>query len=143
MSRRTIAPSLLIAGAVALAPGLIAGASAQDEGKPAAKAAQPPGPGGRGRPGGPGGPGGPPGGFGPGNFLTPQILRGADADEDGRLSPEEAREAAERLVREADEGKKGSIGVAELGEAINRRVAPPEGFGGPGGPGGFGALAPR
>jgi Ca2+-binding EF-hand superfamily protein len=105
----------------------------------------PGGPGGP--PGGPGGPpsGGPggPGGFGPGGLLARQIVRAADANQDGRLAPEEAREAAERLVREVDEENKGSIGVEALAQALNRRISPPEGFGGPGGPGGFGRLSAR
>ena len=41
--------------------------------------------------------GGPPPGFGPGTFLAPQILELADANKDGRLSPDEAARAAERV----------------------------------------------
>ena len=81
----------------------------------------PPGPG----PGGPMGPGGP--GFGPGNFLGPQALAAADADEDGRLTPAEAAEAARKFVRDADADKKGSVDAQALGRAINRRIGPPPG----------------
>lgn len=94
-----------------------------------------------GRPPGPGGPGGP-GGFGPGTFLAPQILEAADADGDGRLSIEEGTKAVERLIREIDADKKGSVDAETLGGAINRRLGPPPGVGPdgpPGGPpGGFG-----
>ncbi len=80
-------------------------------------------------------PGGGPGGFGPGTFLGPRILEAADANKDGRLSPEEAGKAAERFVREADTKKKGSLDEDTLAGAINQRMGPPPGFG-PGGPGG-------
>jgi EF hand len=94
--------------------------------------------------------------FGPGMFLAPQVLEIADADADGRLSPEEAAKTAENLVRQTDSEKKGSIDAAALGRAINRRLGPrdggpggpADGSGGPpgGGPGGFGPgkfLGPR
>ena len=42
--------------------------------------------------------------------------------------------AAERFVRDADSAKKGSIDLDALRDAMNRRMAPPPGFGGPGGP---------
>jgi hypothetical protein len=94
--------------------------------------------------GGPGGPpdgqGGPPGGgpdgpggFGPGTFLAPRILEAADANKDGRLSPEEAANGAARFVREADTSKKGSLDQGTLAEAINQHIGPPPGSG-PGGP---------
>jgi Ca2+-binding EF-hand superfamily protein len=116
----------------------------------------PRGPGG-GPPGGPGGPspggpGGPRGGFGPGGFLAPQILKAADLNKDGRLTAEEALQAAEVFVRDADAEKKGTIGVDELRTALNRRITGPGGPGGPPGggfggpPGGFASgvsLAPR
>ena len=97
----------------------------------------PPGFGPGGPPDGPGpgpGPGGPPGGFGPGTFLAPQVVELADADKDGRVSPEEASRAAERFVREADAKQAGSIDADALAGAMNRRMGPPPGFGGPGGP---------
>ncbi len=81
-----------------------------------------------------GGPGGPPGRFGAGNFLAPLVFEATDADKDGRLSPEEAARAAERFVRDADSTKKGSIDLETLRDVMNRRMAPPPGFGGPGGP---------
>jgi hypothetical protein len=90
-----------------------------------------------GPPDGPGGPpgGGPdgPGGFGPGTFLAPRILEAADANKDGRLSPEEAAFGAARFVREADTSKKGSLDQGTLAEAINQHIGPPPGSG-PGGP---------
>ena len=45
-----------------------------------------------------GGAGGPPGRFGAGNFLAPLVLEAADADKDGRLSPEEAA-SGRRAIR--------------------------------------------
>lgn len=69
----------------------------------------------------------PPGGFGPGLALGPQILRLADADKDGLLTPKEAAEAAERFVREADTDKKGSVDWGALSGAINRQRTPPPG----------------
>ncbi len=88
-----------------------------------------PPPGGGGPPGGPGGPGG----FGPGTFLAPQILQLADANKDGKLSPEEAGSAAAKFIGEADAKKAGGIDADALASAINRKMGPP------GGPGGFGA----
>ena len=76
----------------------------------------PPGGGPGGPPGGPGGPGG----FGPGAFLGPRILEAADANKDGRLSPEEAATGADRFVRDADTKKKGSLDEDTLAGAINR-----------------------
>ena len=79
-----------------------------------------------------GGDGPPPGDFGPGNFLGPQIFAAADANKDGKISPDEAAKAAETFIRDADTGKKGSLDAAALGAAINRRMG--GGMGGPGGP---------
>lgn len=78
--------------------------------------------------------GGGPGGFGPGTFLAPAVLEAADANQDGKLSPEEASNAAAKLVREADIDKKGSVDAATLGKAINKNIPPPPGMEGPGGP---------
>jgi hypothetical protein len=83
-------------------------------------------------PAGPMGPGGP--GFGPGTFLAPQIVTAADKNEDGRLTPAEAAEAARRFVRDADTDRKGSVDALVLGRAINRHIGPP-GFGPDGPPG--------
>ena len=66
---------------------------------------------------------------------APRILAAADANKDGRLSPDEAAKAAEGFVREADTKKKGSLDEDTLAGAINQRMGPPPGFG-PGGPGG-------
>ncbi len=79
------------------------------------------------------GPGGPPGGFGPGNMMAPRIVEAADTDKDGRLSSEEAARGAEAFVREADPNKAGSIDGDALAGAMNRRMGPPPGMGGPGG----------
>ena len=82
----------------------------------------------------PSGPGGP--GFGPGTFLAPQALAAADTDKDGQLTPIEAASAARRFVQDADVDKKGSVDAQTLGQAINRKIGPPPGFGGDGPPGG-------
>ncbi|MDB5351012.1 MAG: cotH [Planctomycetota bacterium] len=76
---------------------------------------------------GPGGPpGGGPGGFGPGTFFAPAILKAADADKDGKLSPKEAGEFAAKLVREADTKKAGAIDAPALGRAINKMMPRPD-----------------
>jgi CotH kinase protein/EF hand len=75
----------------------------------------------------------PPGEVGPGNFIAPLILQGADSNKDGKLSPDEAARAAEAFIKAADTGKTGSIDVKALGDAMNRQIGPP-GMGGPGGP---------
>ena len=69
-------------------------------------------------------PGGPPGGFGPGMFLGPRMIEIADADQDGELSPAEASKAAEKLVREADTEKKGSVDAQALGLRDQSPVGP-------------------
>jgi hypothetical protein len=155
MSRKALAAVLVsVAGAI-ISFAVLCAAAPQDGGGPLPKGADMQKPG-----GGPGGPGGPPPGFGPGMFIAPAILEIADANADGSLSPEEAAQAAEKFVREADSEQNGALDAATLGRAMNRRMGPPGGGpggppddgpggppgGGPGGPGGFGPgtfLAPR
>ncbi|MDG3004664.1 CotH kinase family protein [Paludisphaera mucosa] len=79
-----------------------------------------------GPPDGFGPPPGGPGGFGPGGFMAGMLLEEADADRDGRLSPEEAGKAAAKFVAEAD--KKGSLDAQALGRALNRRMSGPPGM---------------
>jgi hypothetical protein len=104
-------------------------------------------PGGLARPGGPptSGPddarGGPPPQAGPGGFLAPWVMGLADANGDGRLTPEEAARAAERFVVDGDRDGSGSIDVGGLASAMNRRKGPPPGFG-PGGRHGPGSDGP-
>ncbi|MGE3818091.1 MAG: CotH kinase family protein [Isosphaeraceae bacterium] len=74
----------------------------------------------------------PPGDFGPGTFLAPRLLEAADANKDGRLTPEEASRAAGRFVREAQNGV---MDEPTLAAALNQSMSPPPGLG-PGGPGG-------
>ena len=64
-------------------------------------------------------------GFGPGTFLAPGIVTYADANKDGRLSPDEAAAASERFLRDADSKKTGSLDNDALVAAINRRMRPP------------------
>ena len=80
------------------------------------------------------GPDGPGGDFGPGTMLAPRILAAVDADKDGRVAPDEAARGAERFVRDADPKSAGGVDEAALAGAINGRMGPPGGFGGPGGP---------
>jgi hypothetical protein len=86
---------------------------------------------------------GPPGGPEIGHFLAERLVGSADLDGDGRLSPEEAAKAAERLVREEVEGETGTIDVEALGRALNRRSGRPNHFGPGGPPGGSGPGAFR
>jgi CotH kinase protein len=157
MSRITGAALRITVGVALISVAVLGAMATQGQTRPQEPAAKaqggpPPGGFGPGGPGGgPGGPGGgPPGGFGPGMFLAPQIIESADADKDSRLSPEEASKAAERLVRDADKDKKGSLDVAALRDAINKRIGPPPGADDdeprPGPPPGFGPgmfLAPQ
>jgi Ca2+-binding EF-hand superfamily protein len=94
----------------------------------------PPGPG-----AGPGpgpGPGAPPFGgraaFSLGSMLAGQILRAADSDKDGKLTIEELTTALEKLFKEIDKDKKGSLDERQLAEGINRQMPQPN-FGPPGG----------
>jgi spore coat protein CotH len=87
-----------------------------------------------GPPPGPEGEGPPPDDFGPGQFLAPRILEAADADGDGRLTPAEAAKAAETFVAGTVREGRPTLDEDELAQALNRRMGPPPGFGGPGGP---------
>ena len=80
------------------------------------------------------GPGGPPGDFGPGTFLAPRRVEAIDANRDERVAPDEAARGAETFVRTVAPTPTGSLDEANLAAAINARIGPPPGFGGPGGP---------
>ena len=84
--------------------------------------------------------GGPSGDFGPGMFIAPRILELADADQDGKISADEAAKAVSKLVSEADRKKVGGLDQDGLAAAINRNFGPPGEGPGPedGPPGGFG-----
>lgn len=121
MLRKLVGVSVVVVAVTTISLVVLGSYRSQDRGGP------PPG-------GGPGpgfgpGPGGPPGDFGPGTFLAPRVIEEADANKDGRLSPEEAGRAAEKFVRDADTGKKGSVDAVALGKAVNRRMGPPPGDG--------------
>jgi enterochelin esterase-like enzyme len=79
---------------------------------------------------------GAPGGFGPGNFIAGAIMRGADADKDGKLTEEELVAAAKKLFKECDKDNKGTVDEKQLVEGINRLLmaAGPATSGAPGGP---------
>lgn len=72
----------------------------------------------------------PPGDFGPGTFFGPQLFAAADANKDGKLTPEEAEKFASEFIRSADEKKAGGLTSDALAQAINRRMGP---MGPPGG----------
>src|SRR5688500_9514228 len=118
MMSKSLAMLFMGVGGVAALLATTGVVNSQEDGGPAAKGGVP-----RGAARKFGGPGGP-GGFGPGTFLAPRIVEEADADEDGRLSPEEASRFAEQSVREADTDKKGSVNAEGLGRAMNNRMGP-------------------
>jgi hypothetical protein len=69
-------------------------------------------------------------------FLAPRIVELADANNDGRISPEEAAAAAEKFVSGAAKKSKKpqtTLDSDALARAINRQIGPPPGFG-PDGP---------
>ena len=74
-------------------------------------------------------------GHGPGDMQAINLLELADADRDGRISPDEAARAAAKVVREADARNKGAIDADTLGQALDRLMRPDFGGPGPDGPG--------
>jgi Ca2+-binding EF-hand superfamily protein len=94
--------------------------------------------------GGRGGPGGGPGGrggmrgFNPGAMMAKPLLETLDTNKDGKLSAEELKDGAKRLVAEVDKAENATLDQAKLAEVLGRIMPPPQ-FGGPGGgPGGGG-----
>jgi enterochelin esterase-like enzyme len=81
-------------------------------------------------------PAGAPGGFGPGSFIAATLMRGADADKDGKLTEEELVAAAKKLFKECDKDNKGAVDERQLAEGINRLLVT-AGPGTPGGPRGL------
>lgn len=83
-------------------------------------------------------------GFAPGPMLAGAVMRGADANADKKLSPDEAKTAAKRFFEECDKDKKDQVNEQMVADAINRLLQPPAGFGGPARPGGApGGGGPR
>jgi Ca2+-binding EF-hand superfamily protein len=80
----------------------------------------------------------PPRGHGPGDMPAMQLMELVDSNDDDHISPEEAAQAARRLVRDASPA--GSVDLDGLREILNHQLGSPFGPGGPppGGPGGFG-----
>ena len=64
-------------------------------------------------------------GFGPGMFLAPQVMELADANKDGRLTPEEAAKAAEQVHPRRRQGQERLARWGGLASAMNRRMGPP------------------
>jgi len=84
----------------------------------------------QGRPGGPRGGGG----FGPGMFLAPAFMKGADKNEDKKLTQEEFNALAESWFTSWDKEKQGSLKLEQIQNGLNSSIEPPR-FG-PGGGGG-------
>ncbi|MGA2799218.1 MAG: EF-hand domain-containing protein [Thermoguttaceae bacterium] len=71
---------------------------------------------------------GPPG-FGPEDFLARRIFIACDASGDGKLTQEEMVGAFEKWFRDWDQGSKGSLDAAVLGNGLQRIFGPPPMFG--------------
>jgi len=86
--------------------------------------------------GGPGGPGGA-GGFGPGMFIAPAIMRQGDLNHDGRLSREEFVMLAGKWFAAWDTNKTGKLDIGKIRAGLNATLDQPGGGQGPrpGGPG--------
>ncbi len=76
------------------------------------------------------------GGFGPGMFLAPSLMREGDANADSKVSKAEFGGLAEKLFTKWDTNRAGVIKQDDLRSGINALAGPMPGPGGPGGPGG-------
>ena len=76
---------------------------------------------------------------GPSPMLASAIVKRADADKDGKITPEKFIAAAEALFKECDKDKNGSLDEGEIAAGINMLFPQPQ-FGPPGGP--MGPLPP-
>jgi hypothetical protein len=79
---------------------------------------------------------------GPGTFVVQRIMAIADTNRDGSLTPDEAGNAASKLVKSAETKKNAAPSQSQLAQIINAQIRP-QGMG-PGGPpagGGFGGPA--
>ena len=74
----------------------------------------------------------PPPGFGPGNFLSPPILKIADADQDGRATAEEWSSLFRDWSEAWDKNDDDTLDGTELGEGLDGVLRPPPGFRPPG-----------
>jgi hypothetical protein len=63
--------------------------------------------------------------------VAPSILKAADSDEDGSVTPTEFQEAAARWASTWDADKSGALNGDELRDGLNQLIGPPPGFGGP------------
>ena len=79
-------------------------------------------------------------GFGaPGEFLAKDLIKTADANKDGKLSPEEFQNWFSKLFQASDPDRKGWVNETMLTAAVEKLLplpGPPGGFGGKGFPGG-------
>ncbi len=79
----------------------------------------------------------------PGTFIVQRIMAIADTNRDGSLTPDEAGNAASKLVKSAEPKKNAAPTSQQLAQVLNTQFRP-QGMGGPGGPppdggpGGFG-----
>jgi hypothetical protein len=70
-----------------------------------------------------------PPGFGPEEFLARRIFSACDSNGDGKLTQEEMAGAFEKWFRDWDQGSKGSLDAAALGNGLQRILGPPPMFG--------------
>jgi spore coat protein H len=70
---------------------------------------------------------GPPGGggFGPGNFLAPQMLTAADTDKDQKLSRKEFLDLSAKWMSDWDKDTSGSLDEEEFKNGVNASLSPP------------------
>jgi enterochelin esterase-like enzyme len=59
-------------------------------------------------------------GFNMGSILAGPIVRGADADKDGKVTLDEMLDAARKFFKECDKENKGAIDEKQIAEGINR-----------------------
>jgi hypothetical protein len=77
-------------------------------------------------------------GGGPGRFVAGALIDNYDADKDEKLSEAELVAAAKKAFADADKGKAGKLGEAEVEGVVAAAIPGPPGMGGPGGRGGPG-----
>ncbi len=66
-----------------------------------------------------------PPGFGPEEFLARRIFSACDSNGDGKLTQEEMVGAFEKWFRDWDQGSKGSLDAAALGNGLQPHFRPP------------------
>lgn len=72
-------------------------------------------------------PPGAPRGFGPGAFFAGAIVKQADTDKDGKVTPKEWLAAAQKFFEQCDKDNKGALTERQIAEGINRAMRAPPG----------------